>query len=460
MLNKGSLSLEQAPPISVPFRLFLTAPVFSFLAGLLLLYYGPEALATRWSPVTLALTHLITLGFLASVMFGAVIQILPVLASSPVPQALWLSRLLHFFLTLGVIFLVISFLVSFVPWMRLAVFSLGAGFALFIIAVAAALYRVKISNDTVVGIRFALIAFVITIGLGLLLGINFAWPLGLVELHLLTDTHLGWGVMGWIGLLVIGVAYQVVPMFQMTPEYPAWMVKYLTTVLFIGCLIWSGLTFGEARAGIPTYLNELWLVIVIWGYIAFAVITLRIQMQRIRRLPDVTLLFWRIGMGAVLVAVLIWLAGLLIPALKESQWHALLLGGCLFFGFAYSVVNGMLYKIVPFLSWFHLQHRKVSLLGGGGIKVPNMKDFLPDRLAKRQYYFHLGVLLLLVLAVIEPVIFSRPLGGVLMLSSILLGYNLTQAAYRYRQVDREISQQVAASQEIMTMDIEEMRNSK
>lgn len=55
MIGQASLSLDQAPPISVPFRFFLTAPLFIFCAGLLLLIYGPDALISRWSPVTSAL---------------------------------------------------------------------------------------------------------------------------------------------------------------------------------------------------------------------------------------------------------------------------------------------------------------------------------------------------------------------------------------------------------------------
>jgi hypothetical protein len=50
------LSFEQAPPISVPFRFFLTAPLFGMAAGLLLLWQGPAALASRWTSVALALT--------------------------------------------------------------------------------------------------------------------------------------------------------------------------------------------------------------------------------------------------------------------------------------------------------------------------------------------------------------------------------------------------------------------
>ena len=66
-----SLSFEQAPPISVPFRFFLTAPLFGMAAGLLLLWQGPAALASRWTSVALALTHLIAVGFMLQAMCGA-----------------------------------------------------------------------------------------------------------------------------------------------------------------------------------------------------------------------------------------------------------------------------------------------------------------------------------------------------------------------------------------------------
>ena len=457
MIGQASLSLDQAPPISVPFRLFLTAPLFLFCAGLLLLIYGQGALISRWSPVTLALTHLITLGFLASVMCGAVMQILPVLAGSAVPASLWVSRILHPLLTAGVLSLVLAFLVSFSPWMALAILFLGGGFLIFIISVAIALWRVKLSNETVVGITVALLSLLVTIILGLTLAANFVWPLNLGSIHVLTNSHVGWGVMGWIGLLVMGVAYQVVPMFQMTPEYPAWMVKYLTRSLFAGCLFWGLLTVGHVQGFLPPLLADLWLLIIVAGYLSFAVMTLSVQKRRRRRLPDVTLKFWRIGMISLLLAFLWWFWGPFWNDVVGEQARLLLLGGALLAGFALSVVNGMLYKIVPFLSWFHLQHRSIALLGYGGVKIPNMKEFLPDKLAKWQYILHLLVLLLLVMAILAPEFFSRPLGLTICASSLLLEFNLVRAVVRYRKIDREISKQSKMNQELMALDIDEIR---
>ena len=80
----AALSFEQAPPLTVPIRFFATAPWFGVAAGLLLLWQGPEALASRWSPATMALTHLMTAGLMLQGMCGALLQFVPVEAGEPV----------------------------------------------------------------------------------------------------------------------------------------------------------------------------------------------------------------------------------------------------------------------------------------------------------------------------------------------------------------------------------------
>ncbi len=457
MIGQASLSLDQAPPISVPFRFFLTAPLFIFCAGLLLLIYGPDALISRWSPVTLALTHLVTLGFLASVMCGAVMQILPVLAGSSVPASLWVSRLVHLLLTIGVILLISAFLFSFSSWMGLAMLSLGSAFLIFIVSVSIALWRVKIPNETVIGMSVAVASLSITVVLGLVLAASFIWPIGYGFVHTLTDSHMGWGLMGWVGLLVMGVAYQVVPMFQMTPEYPGWMAKYLTRSLFAACLMWGVLTFAHGFSLLSPLWADCWLLLMAVGYLSFAIMTLNIQNRRRRRLPDVTLKFWRVGMLSQMAAFLLWVWGPFWAEVIGEQARLLLLGGCLLVGFAFSVINGMLYKILPFLSWFHLQHRSIALLGYGGVKIPNMKEFLPDKLAKQQYIAHLLVLLLFVMAVLLPEFFSRPLGLAVCVSSLLLEYNLIQAVVRYRTINRAITIKNSAKEEMSVAEMSRIR---
>ena len=64
------LQLTRSPPFSVPLRFFLTAPLFGIAAAALIAWGGGEALVGRWSPQVLAITHLLTLGFMAMVMIG------------------------------------------------------------------------------------------------------------------------------------------------------------------------------------------------------------------------------------------------------------------------------------------------------------------------------------------------------------------------------------------------------
>jgi len=82
-MNTAGLSLEQAPPISIPFRFFLTAALFGVVAASLSLYLGPDLFLTRWSPMTVGLVHSFTLGVIAMVMCGALTQMLPVIVGSP-----------------------------------------------------------------------------------------------------------------------------------------------------------------------------------------------------------------------------------------------------------------------------------------------------------------------------------------------------------------------------------------
>ena len=82
-----SLSYDQAPPIDVPLRFFLTAPALGVLAGVGLAWVGPAGIYGRWAREVLALPHLLGLGCATMVMCGALFQTLPVPGGAPVTRA-------------------------------------------------------------------------------------------------------------------------------------------------------------------------------------------------------------------------------------------------------------------------------------------------------------------------------------------------------------------------------------
>lgn len=422
MTPQSGLSFDQAPPILVPFRFFLAAPLFAVLAAVVLLWQGPEWLLSRWLPPVLALTHLMTLGFLGMTMMGAMFQMLPVVAGAPVARPVAVSLAVFGLLVSGVAALAGGFLLA-SPWlMRLALGLLGIGVALFAAAVGYSLKRASV-NATARSMRFAVIALALTATLGLVLASNYGWDWWLVERVRFTTLHLAWGVLGWVGLLVIGVSYQVVPMFQLTQAFPKRLTVWLAGSLFALLAAWSLLMLGGLEAYAP-FVGAL----IACALALFAATTLRLQKQRRRKLSDVTLLFWRFGLSALLLALALWLVGQFVPALGDGQVYPFLLGMLFIVGFAVSVVNGMLYKIVPFLIWFHLQSRMV----GTAAKVPNMREILPEKKMRRQMWLHFAAAPLLAAAtLLPPLIYPAALAfGA---SMLLLEANLLFAYGVYRR---------------------------
>ena len=104
------LDVKSSPPYAVPLRWFALAPPMLALTGLLLLFEGPTAVLSRWTPAALALTHLTALGFMGSVMLGSLVQVLPVLAGAVWPPMMFRWHLLPAAWGTGVLLLAASFL--------------------------------------------------------------------------------------------------------------------------------------------------------------------------------------------------------------------------------------------------------------------------------------------------------------------------------------------------------------
>ncbi|HFC53639.1 MAG TPA: hypothetical protein ENJ43_04325 [Gammaproteobacteria bacterium] len=421
-MKTAALSLEQTPPLSVPLRYFVTAPLFVMLAATLLLWFGPVALSSRWTPQLLAATHLVTLGCLTMVMFGATQQLLPILMASPLPRPRLTSALVHILLTGGTLLLAGGML-SGAPYLfQGAAGMLGAGILLFVGVTLDALRRSRSGHDTVWGIALALVALLVTAGAGLVLAGGYALGWYVVP-RSLTNLHLVWGLLGWVGLLVVAVAYQVVPMFQLTPAYPPILMRWLAAVLLLSLLSWSvGRLLPAAR---PLSLGAG--TVVVAGYGLFAFTTFWLQHRRSRRVADVNLDFWRVGLVSLLLALLLWSSA----PLGHSSVGELLLGVLLIAGFAMSIINGMLYKIVPFLIWLHLNNRMQA--EGRWEKIPNMRELISPRQSRWQFRLHSVALLLLLAAVVWPASFTRPAALLLFCSQALLGWNFLGALRIYQR---------------------------
>ena len=431
-MSAASLRLDQAPPFSVPLRFFLTAPLFPLLAAGVLAWQGPAALASRWTPALLAITHLFTLGFFAMVMLGALMQLLPVLAGSPLTRPTRVGAPVHVLLILGTLSLSFGFLGSQTILLRAALVLLGAGFTVFLAAAGLSLARANSDNPAVHPMRLALLGLALTILLGIALGLRLSGNAAGIAAGAWTDVHLAWGLIGWVGMLIIGVAYQVVPMFQLTPAYPAWLMRGLPWFMFIVLLAWSlSAALAEQSAFLASAAKVLSILLGL-GMAVFALATLWLQHKRRRRLPDVTLYFWRLAMLSLLACVV--MALLTSTGFANGSRIQLLLGAWMIVGFASSAIHGMLYKIVPFLAWLHL-HETHDIRHA----LPSMKEIMPDARTLPHLWIHGIALLLISVAILGPGPWVYPAAAALALSYAWLGWNLLSAYAVFRQVVKTAS---------------------
>ena len=429
----GKLSLQQSPPLSVPARFFLTAPLFGILAASILLVQGQDLLLSRWTPGFLAATHCLTLGFFASVMMGATQQLLPVLVGSVITRPRLIASLIHLQWLPGIAFLIAAFF-SFRAVLLIPGLVLIAGAVLtFAGVILYSLHKGVSANESAPGVRLAVMALVITLVLGCILALGYT---GIIPLWrpVLTDLHLAWGLIGWIALLIMVIAWQVVPMFQITRAYPA-LLRRITIPAVVILLLLKSLLLWPAAGKSTVFaqsLVNLCLALLLFG---FAAATLFLQSVSRRKIRDSHRDFWRLAMLDLLLALCCWA----VAAITGSPAFYLLTGAVFLLGFAMAVVTGMLLKIISFLIWLHLQALNEDLQAGGqaGFVVPKMKRVIADRKSNALLFSLSLAQLCIITAILYPRLMAVPAAIAWLVFFILLEAILSKAVLRYYQIVNE-----------------------
>lgn len=411
-MTAPGIAIATAPPLWVPLRFLLTAPWFGVLAAALLIWSGPAAFESRWTPAMLGATHLLTLGFMTMAMVGALFQLMPVVTGALLPRSRLLASAVHALLTAGTLLLAGGLTFGSSEAVGLAVGLLVSGLGSFVALALRALWRAAPGQATGRNIAIAVTALAVTVILGAMLGaaLGFGLPVPVAKL---VDLHAAWGLMGWTALLVVAVAQQVVPMFQVTPQYPRGLSVAFAPLVLVALTVWSIASWLEARE--PARLLEAALAAMM---LLFSLLTVVLQGRSRRPRSDATTLAWRAGMICLALAAVIASSATYIEA--PSQPLAVLIGVLTIVGFALSVIQGMLYKVVPFLLWLHLQNR----IGG---RVPHVRLILPDAAARRHLYLHLAAVALLCAAAVYPQSFLYVGAGTLAVANATLAWTLARA---------------------------------
>jgi len=188
----------------------LTAPVAVGCAAAVLLQSGSLVLATGWSFLTLSLTHLGTLGFIAMVTVGGVYPMMSWLDGGGVP-APRLAHLVHVCLLVGVATLCWGTAQSDSRYVFAAIGALGIMGLAFLIPLGIGLRRAPPGDGLRGGMGIALSSWFVAGSLGLWVahghgGMQFPGPRGAwIQVHLCV------ALLGWVGGLFCALSWRVLP---------------------------------------------------------------------------------------------------------------------------------------------------------------------------------------------------------------------------------------------------------
>lgn len=414
MFNQG-LSLDQAPPITVVMRFFLSVPFFGILLSGLILFY-PNEILTPSHPISLSAIHLLFLGVITMSMIGALFQMQSVLGGKAIPSPFGNALIIHTFMTLGIVALAGAFITQTASLFVIASVILGSGIVYLVFLILPLLFN-AVQHDTLRGMRLSLLSLFVTAILGIVMATAYAEGNFSLYHTALRAVHYSFGLIGWIAALIIAVAFQVIEMFYVTSAYSDWckrnVFRIIPSLLVLKALwLFSALPFAS--------LFDTALAALLMGFFAT---TLRRLQTRKRRVSDVSIWFWYFSMAMLLLSLLAHMS-----YLWSAQENLETIALQTFAFFALSVILGMITKIVPFLVWFHLN-------AAGYMETPIMSNVIPASLNKTIFallVFNVGATLL---GTLYPILFQIAGAGFLLLF-VLLGYNLVRAMRLYHTIRR------------------------
>jgi hypothetical protein len=426
----------------------VTLPLAFMLTGLAALIVGaawlvarPAMLATyHYNNWVIAATHLFVLGWICSVVMGAMYQLVPVALET----SLYSEKLARWHFAFHVVGF-IGMVWMFRAWNLKQVGHFGSvmtvGVGLFVFNIAKTLRRVPRWNVTATAICAALFWIFLTVVAGLSIAAakctyesadaaSTAVPVGAVLRGLRAlagfmahfdairtmHAHAHLGGVGFFTMLIVGVSYRLIPMFTLSevqsPRRAGWSVGLLN--------------LGLAGSCVTILLRSPWklafALVVVAGLAIYGWELGAILRARKRRPLDWGIKYFLTAVAlmsplSVLAVVLSW-PGLPVNVFTGQLENCYGFLGLL--GVVTFAIIGMLYKIIPFLVWFARYSRQV-----GRMPVPSLADLYSVRLQAAGYWAYLAGLGVTCAAIMAGNEMAVRWGcGLLGLSVITLGVNV------------------------------------
>ena len=239
------LSTKNAPSIWVVVPHFLIGTVSFLLASVFLLFNYEDLLGYHISGTVLSVVHLMILGWVSMIIFGALYQLIPVVMQVKLfSEKLAIATLGS--LVVGLFFLIAAFFGY--KFQLTNNFIVGGSLVILAIILFAfnTLKSALLSKEKSISkyyIMASAVYLLLTVLLGLFTVINLSYNLLPVAHTEFMKTHLVLGLVGWFLMLVIGVTAKLMPMFLIVHKTKENLLKWGFYLINAGVLIIFTATF-------------------------------------------------------------------------------------------------------------------------------------------------------------------------------------------------------------------------
>jgi cbb3-type cytochrome oxidase subunit 1 len=245
--------------------------------------------------------------------------------------------------------------------------------------IIATMKSVKKWNVTAWYLASAIFYLIVTAIAGLLLAINLWTPYIKLDHLQYLNLHAHVAFIGWVSMVIMGVSFKLIPMFTLSHGFALTNGKRALWLINIGLLGISTIMHYNDT----TFLYYIFTTLIVLGIIFFLLQINLIFKNRIRKQFDIGIKFSSV---AYLMFGLTTLLGTFIAFVDYENIINLTLvyGYMIIFGFVSMIIVGQMYKIVPFLVWYHKYSSIVGIE-----KVPMLKDMFNKKFAQVGFYFML-----------------------------------------------------------------------
>jgi hypothetical protein len=311
---------------------------------------GPLAAGAYESLPVLAATHAATLGWATMTIMGAAMQMGPVLLGGRVKGERTIPGQYALF-TAGVLAIIVGFARG--AFALVAAGGVGVNIAswwflaLVISTILSAGPRRSVVSPH---IPAAFLCFILVLLWGTTLAANLRWGFwpALLLGHRGLVVHLALGLGGWLGLMVVGTFYRLVPLVhgaRVADPRRGWAVLACATLAITSVI--AGVFTGNAA------LFRAAALLAAGGLVLFCTEVLHVLAHRRSRAPDLNVAHWHgvvassgVLAGAAAAWGLGWLRG---DPERFSEGIAVLF----LLGWVGQAILGQLYKVTPFLMWYY-----------------------------------------------------------------------------------------------------------